>query len=99
MGERESRELSAKGEDMKKAMFRLRELSREEGLQLVEEAKEKARRDQAARERDSFDNGMEKGIEKVVLNMLQEKADIYFISKITGLSEKEIRKFKELKKE
>ena len=29
---------------MKKAMFRLKELSREEGLQLVEEAKEKARR-------------------------------------------------------
>ena len=64
MGEREVRELSAKGEDMKRAMFRLKELSREEGLQLVEEAKEKARRDQAARERDSFNSGIEKGIER-----------------------------------
>ena len=52
----------------KAAWFHLKELSREEGLQLVEEAKEKARRDQAARERDSFneglDQGMEQGIEK-----------------------------------
>ena len=98
MGERESRELSAKGEDMKKAMFRLKELSREEGLQLVEEAKEKARRDQAAREQDSFDSGMESGMEKskaeLVMSMLENKLDISLISKITGLSEKEIRKLK-----
>ena len=29
---------------------------------------------------------------EVVLNMLKEKADISFISKVTGLSEKEIKK-------
>ena len=107
MGEREGEELSAKGEDMKKAMFRLKELSREEGLQLVEEAKEKARRDQAARERDSFneglDQGMEQGIEKgkiegkaeLIINMLQEKADISFIAKVTGFSKEEISKLEE----
>ena len=111
MGEKESEELSAKGEDMRKALFRLKELSREEGLQLVEEAKEKARRDQAVRERDSFNSGMEKGLEKgkaegiqqgmekgkteLVMNMLENKLDISLISKITGLSEKEIHQLKE----
>lgn len=45
---------------MKKALLHLKELSREEGLRLVEEAKEKARRNQAAREHDSFNMGMEK---------------------------------------
>ena len=95
MGERESEELSAKGEDMKKAMFRLKELSREEGLQLVEEAKEKARRDQAARERDSFNSGIEQGKTELIMSMLKNEPNIFLISKITGLSEKEIRKLKE----
>ena len=102
MGEREGEELSAKGEDMKKAMFRLKELSREEGLQLVEEAKEKARRDQAARERDSFNSGIERGmkqgIEKnqtdLVINMLKNGLNTSLISKITGLSEEEIIRLK-----
>ena len=31
---------------------------------------------------------------EVVLNMLKEKADIAFIAKVTGLSEKEIKKLK-----
>ena len=38
--------------------------------------------------------GLKKGRQEVVLNMLKEKADISFISKITGLSEKEIQKLK-----
>ena len=119
MGERESEELSKKGEDMKRALFRLKELSREEGLRLVEEAKEKARRDQAARERDSFNSGLEQGIKQgkiegiekgktegmkkgkteLVMNMLKNKLDISLISKITGLSEKEIHQLKELQEE
>ena len=94
MGERESRELSAKGEDMKKAMFRLKELSREEGLRLVEEAKEKAWKDQMARERDSFNSGIAKGKIELVRNMLKNKLDIQLISKITGLPKKEISKLK-----
>ena len=110
MGEKESEELSAKGEDMKRAMFRLKELSREEGLQLVEEAKEKARRDQAARERDSFNGGMEEGIEKgkiegnfegkaeLIISMLKNEPNISLISKITGLPEEEINELKKLQK-
>ena len=45
--------------------------------------------------------GVEQGIEKnrqaVVLNMLKEKADITFISKVTGLSKEEILKIKNTK--
>ena len=110
MGEKESEELSAKGEDMKRAMFHLKALSREEGLQLVEEAKEKARRDQAARERDSFNSGMEEGIEKGkiegkfegkaewIISMLKNEPNISLISKITGLPEEESNELKKLQK-
>ena len=38
--------------------------------------------------------GIQKGQKQVILNMLKEKADIAFISKVTGLSEKEIQKLK-----
>ena len=38
--------------------------------------------------------GREEGIQQVVLNMLKKKADISFISEVTGLPEKEIKKFK-----
>ena len=38
--------------------------------------------------------GRREGRKEVVLNMLKEKADISFIAKVTGLSEKEIQKLK-----
>ena len=38
--------------------------------------------------------GERKGRQEVVRNMLKEKADISFIAKVTGLSEKAIKKFK-----
>ncbi len=38
--------------------------------------------------------GWKEGQNQVILNMLKEKADIAFISKVTGLSEKAIRKLK-----
>ncbi len=38
--------------------------------------------------------GRQERNKEVILNMLKEKADISFISKITGLSEKEIKKLK-----
>ena len=44
------------------------------------------------------EEGRQEGIQKrdkeVVLNMLKEKADIDFICKVTGLSEKEIKQLK-----
>ncbi len=38
--------------------------------------------------------GMEKGMQAVALNMLKEKADLTFISKVTGLSEADLEKLK-----
>ena len=38
--------------------------------------------------------GLKKGRQQVVLNMLKKKTDISFISEVTGLSEKAIRKLK-----
>ena len=38
--------------------------------------------------------GLKEGRQEVVLNMLKEKADIDFIQKVTGISEKEIKKLK-----
>ena len=38
--------------------------------------------------------GVQKGRQEVILKMLKEKVDIAFISKVTGLSEKEIKKLK-----
>ena len=38
--------------------------------------------------------GRKEGRQEVILNMLKEKADISFISKVTGLPEKEIKKLK-----
>ena len=107
MGEREGKELSSKGREMEEAMFHLKELSREESLRLVEEAREKAWKDQAAREDDSFNRGkaqgIAEGIEKgrtqgkkdLILSMLKNGLEISLISKITGFSEKEISKLKE----
>ena len=102
MGERESKELSAKGLEMEEAMFHLKELSRKEGLRLVEEARDKAWKDQMAREDDSFNRGIEKGMRQgkteerrnLIISMLKNGMETPFISKITDFSEKEIRKLK-----
>ncbi|MCY4513166.1 MAG: Rpn family recombination-promoting nuclease/putative transposase [Bdellovibrionales bacterium] len=95
MGEKEGKELSRKGYEMEEAMFHLKELSREEGLRLVEEAREKAWKDQMAREDDSFGRGMAKRQQDLVISMLKNKLEISLISKITGLSAVEINKLKE----
>ena len=99
MGEREGKELSSKGQEMEEAMFHLKELSREESLRLVEEAREKAWKDQAAREDDSFNRGKAQGRiqgkKDLILSMLKNGLEMSLISKITGFSEKEISKLKE----
>ena len=87
-----------------------RPLTSEEQQQLLAEAREKYRRDRLARDENMFEQGMEKGMEKgkvagiaegmekerqaTALSMLKAKADIAFISKITGLSTDEINKLK-----
>ena len=49
--------------------------------------------------REGLKKGRQEGRQEVVLNMLKEKADIAFISKVTGLSEKAIKKLKNGAKE
>ena len=44
------------------------------------------------------EEGIQKGIQTVVLNMLKKKTDIAFISEVTGLSEKEIKQLKNRKR-
>ena len=90
MGERESEELSSKCPDMESAMSYLRKFSRSEQFQILEEAREKNRRDQAAREYDKFHAGRMQRQTELILSLLEKKADISFISEITGLSEEEI---------
>jgi len=44
--------------------------------------------------REGLREGRRERDKEVILNMLKEKADITFISKVTGLSEEEIKKLK-----
>ena len=102
MGQQEFKELSGRGPEMEKAMAYLRKFSEEEQRQILREAREKNRRDQVAREDYVFDQGKEEGRlqgkeegrKEIALNMIQNKMGASIISKITGLSEKEIKKLK-----
>ena len=43
---------------------------------------------------EGWQKGRQEGLQAVVQNMLKEKADLAFISKVTGLPVREIKKFK-----
>ena len=98
--------LSKKGGGMKEATERLKVLSQDENMRLLEEAREKAWRDERARRAYSIKEGMEKGMKegrkegeleakkKIALNMLKHNADLDFIKKTTGLTKKEIKNLK-----
>ena len=94
--------IETRGDDMKAAVQRLKMLSREKSMQIIEEAREKARRDRVAEIDYALDKGRKEGREeerrkeqtKIILNMLKEKLDIKLVSKITGVSVKEIKKLK-----
>ena len=40
------------------------------------------------------EEGRQQNMQQVVLNMLKEKTDLAFICKVTGLSEKKVKSFK-----
>ena len=90
--------LSKKGGGMKEAAKRLSVLSEDESLRMLEEAREKNWRDEQARKDYALEKGREEGHEEskqeVILNMLKKKTDITFISEVTGVSVKEIKKLK-----
>ena len=54
----------------------------------------KEQKDQMKGMRKGLRQGRKEGRQEVILNMLKEKADIKFISKVTGISVKEIKKLK-----
>ena len=73
-------------------MTYLRKFSAEEQQQILMDAKERNRMDREAREAYVFDTGVaegiEKGMEKLVLSMLKNGISLNLISKCTGWSEK-----------
>ena len=92
-------------------MSHLKELSREEQLRILEEAKEKNWRDEQARIDHATDQGLKKGREQgieqgmtkgvnkgrteMVIRMLENGLDTDLVSKISGLSKQEINALKE----
>ena len=66
---------------------------------VVESIKEEGRlegeiRGEKRGEKRGIQKGIQRGIQQIIANMLKEKADLSFISKVTGLPEKEIKKLK-----
>ncbi len=97
----EREEINRLGErsfDMKQVTNHFLELSASEQDRLLEEHREKSRlvlhnqreyvRDEGRKE------GREQGVEQVALQMLKEKADIDFISRVTGITKKKVLKLK-----
>ena len=89
--ERKLEELSQRGLEMKTAVERVKKLSKDEKLRIIEEKREKGRwiyEGQMAYARDE-------GIEKVARNMLKAGTDISFIQTVTELSKDHILKLKD----
>ena len=72
---------------LEQRLEREREKGLKKGMSLLEQRLERERKK-------SLQEGLQKGQNQVILNMLKEKADLSFISKVTGLSEAEINKLK-----
>ncbi len=68
----ELRDLSKKGGGMKEATERLRVLSKDENLRLIEEAREKAWRDERARRAYSIKEGLKEGMQKGMQEGMQK---------------------------
>ena len=94
MGDREKELFASKNKQMEELMDWTRPLTLKESEQVIAEAEEKQRRDRIAREDYVFDQGLEEGMEKVALNMLNEKVDPHLIGKVTGLSLEKLKKLK-----
>ena len=87
---------------MKAAVQRLKMLSREKSMEIIEEAREKARRDWVAMRDFALEKGRTEGritgMKEVALNLLKKNIDISIISETTGLSKSEILKLKDTAK-
>ena len=84
-------------EELKEAGEKLQNLSEDEILESIVEAELRQRRDKNA----IYDAGIEQGIkqnqQQVVKKLIEEKASIDFIIKVTGLTNKEIEQIAQSK--
>ena len=102
MSEKEMKKLSRKGEDMKTAVNRVKKLSKNEELRIIEEKREKGRWIDKYRIEYARDEGLEQGIEKgleqgrkserqaIAERLIQDKFKNTEIARLTGLTEKEV---------
>ena len=87
---------------MAEAVKHLWTLSQDESIQEILMMKERAKKDQMAREEYVHETGIEKGVKRgiqegreeerqnIILNMLRNKIDTSMIAKVTGIAEDKI---------
>ena len=96
--EEELQMLAEKNPQLKKAVGVLLELSEDERTRMIEDAREKARRDKVAEiawakrtgVEQGIKQGLEKGLERVAKNMLQKQMPVSEVAELTGLSPEEV---------
>ena len=92
--ERELEELSQKGEDMKTAVERVKKLSKDEKLRIIEEKREKGRWIYESQMAYARNEGLEQGRrnerQAIAKRLIQSKFNNTEIVRITGLTEKEV---------
>ena len=110
MSQKELEDLARKSEGMKMAMDHLKRLSQDRAVRFQEEMREKFYKDFVAGKETAIRRSRQEGLEQgrregrqegreeerkaFILNMLQQKANISFIAKVTGVSEEEIKQLK-----
>ncbi len=77
--------------ELKQAVEKVDGLSEDERMQRIADLRQKAIWDEKA----IYSKGIDDGVKKVIKNMLKEKSDINFISKVTGLKKEEIEKIQQ----
>ena len=90
--------MSEENEDINEALEQLRRLSSNKKLREIIEREERIERDRRAELQFAIEEGLEQGIERgekkkqleLIKNMIKENLPIELISKITGISQKEI---------
>ena len=91
--------IANRSKDVSKAVYKYRELTAEEQTRNIFERREKARRDQAALEKDALERGLQQGMLKekhaIALNLLRVPMSSEQISLVTGLTLEEVEMLKD----
>ena len=98
MSEKEMKKLSRKGEEMKTAVNRVKKLSKNEELRIIEENREKGRWIDKYRIEYAQDKGREEGRiterEEMVVKLIKEGLENSIIARVTGWTEQEVINFR-----